>query len=68
MQAMRDHKSLLPHTHTLKQSRQTEVAARQKINDRNIASRFWGTGEARSAGFISVCKPDFPLRFRGPGN
>lgn len=38
-----------------------------KTKGKDVASRFWGTGEPRSAGFISDCKPEFPLRFRGPG-
>lgn len=50
------------------QSASKQTSLYGKINDKNksIASRFWGTGEARSAGFISVRKPVFPLRFQGP--
>lgn len=49
-------------------SRQAAVTTEQNKKDKESASRFWGTGESRSAGFISVRKPEFPLRFRGPGN
>lgn len=53
--------------HTHKQSQQAGVMTRQNKRRKN-SSRFWGTGDSRSAGFISVCKPEFPLRFRGPEN